>query len=110
MFAKIQELKSMGYKKLRAARELNIDVKTVRKYWDMREEEYSKYLTETKSRSRIMEPYREVILDKLIEHSDITSALIYDRLIEADKEFQLSYRSVRLYISELRESEGIPTP
>ena len=110
MFAKIQELKSMGYKKLRAARELNIDVKTVRKYWDMREEEYSKYLTETKSRSRIMEPYREVILDKLIEHSDITSALIYDRLIEADKEFQPSYRSVRLYISELRESEGIPTP
>ena len=37
MYARIQELKALGYKKLRAARQLDIDTKTVRKYWDMTE-------------------------------------------------------------------------
>ena len=37
MYVKIQELKRKGYKKQRAARELAIDTKTVRKYWDMSE-------------------------------------------------------------------------
>lgn len=40
MYAKIQELKTLGYKKQRAARQLDIDTKTVRKYWNLTEEEY----------------------------------------------------------------------
>ncbi len=40
MYAEIQKLKTMGYKKQRAARELRLDAKTVRKYWDMTEGEY----------------------------------------------------------------------
>lgn len=41
------------YKKQRAARELLIDTKTVRKYWDMSESVYSEYLLETKERTKI---------------------------------------------------------
>lgn len=37
MYLKIQELKRKGYKKQRAARELRIDTKTARKYWEMSE-------------------------------------------------------------------------
>lgn len=62
MYVKIQELKRKGYKKQRAARELMIDTKTVRKYWDMSESEYSEYLLETKERTKIMDPYRDFVL------------------------------------------------
>lgn len=110
MFAKIKELKALGYKKLRAASELDIDVKTVRKYWDMNDVEYAEYLKSTKYRSKIMEPYRGQILDLISTHADITSALIYDRLRENDRAFKPSYRFVRLYVSNLRETLGIPTP
>jgi len=109
MFARIKELKQMGYKKLSAATELNIDVKTVRKYWDMSEEEYQEYLSSTKTRINIMAPYRTEILEMLNRYHNITGAVIYDRLRETNEEFRPSYRTARLYVSHLREEEGIPT-
>jgi len=109
MFAKIKELKHIGYKKLSAAKELQIDVKTVRKYWDMTEEEYQQYLSSTKTRSKIMTPYKSDILGMLRKYPNITGSVIYDRLREVNEEFEPSYRSVRLYVSDIREEEGIPT-
>ena len=109
MFAKIKELKQIGYKKLSVATELQIDVKTVRKYWDMTEDEYQEYLASTKTRSRIMTPYKNDILEMLKKYPNITGSVIYDRLREVNEEFEPSYRSVRLYVSDLREEEGIPT-
>ena len=41
MYGKIQELKTKGYSKRRAARELSIDKRTVGKYWDMSDESYA---------------------------------------------------------------------
>lgn len=109
MFAKIKELKQIGYKKLSVANELQIDVKTVRKYWDMSEDEYQEYLSSTKTRSKIMTPYKSDILKMLRKYPNITGAVIYDRFREANEDFKPSYRSVRLYISDIREEEGIPT-
>jgi len=110
MYAKIQELKRKGYKKQRAARELGIDTKTVRKYWEMSEAEYSEYLLETKERSKVMDPYRDFVLERLQKHPEITSAIIYDHLLEEFSEFMPSYRTVRLYVCNLRTTEGIPAP
>lgn len=110
MYVRIQELKRKGYKKQRAARELGIDTKTVRKYWEMSESEYSAYLLETKERSKIMDPYRDFVLDQLRRHPEITSAILYDHLLEEFQEFEPSYRTVRLYVCNLREVEGIPAP
>lgn len=110
MYAKIQDLKTKGYKKQRAARELDIDVKTVRKYWDMNEDEYASYQLDTRERTKIMDKYHDFVLDRIINHPMITSAIIDDNLREKFPEFGPSYRSVRLYVCQLRESEGIPTP
>ena len=110
MYVKIQELKRKGYKKQRAARELMIDTKTVRKYWDMSESEYSEYLLETKERTKIMDPYRDFVLEQIEQHPEITSAIIYDHLLETFQEFAPSYRSVRLYVCNLRDAEGMPAP
>jgi transposase len=110
MYGEIQKLKSLGYKKQRAARQLSIDTKTVRKYWDMTEEEYATYLLECKERLKIMDAYHDFVLDRLKLHSEITSAIIFDNLREEFTNFSPSYRSVRLYVCNLREKEGIPAP
>jgi transposase len=110
MYAVIQELKAMGYKKQRAARQLEIDTKTVRKYWDMTEEEYVATLLDSKERTKNMDPYREYVLDKLRTHREITSAILYDNLLEDFDSFEPSYRSLRRYVLILREAEGIPSP
>lgn len=110
MFGKIKDLKEMGYKKLQAAKRLNIDVKTVRKYWDLDQDEYLRCLNESKERYRIMNPFRSYILQLLMDYPDLTSGCIYDKLREKYEDFKPSSRSVRLFIKELRISEGIANP
>ena len=95
VYGKIQELKRLGYKKQQAARELNLDTKTIRKYWKMNEEEYLEYYLESKTCGSGMDEYREYVLGLLQEHSEITSAIINDRLKETFEGFEVSYRSVR---------------
>lgn len=108
MYADIQKLKTLGYKKQRVARQLKIDTKTVHKYWSMTEDEYIAYYLESKERTKIMDPFHDFVLTKLTTYPDITSAIIYDNLRETFTDFSPSYRSVRLYVYNLREKEGIP--
>ena len=110
MYAEIQKLKTMGYKKQRAARELRLDAKTVRKYWDMTEGEYLSYMLEAKERTKIMDPYYGYVLDKLKTYPEISGAILYDNLREDFANFKPSYRTVRLFVSNVREKEGIPAP
>lgn len=105
MFAEIQKRKQMGYKKKQTARELSVDIKTVRKYWGMEEEAYAQNLLE----SKCMAPYRSSILEKLKAHREITSAVIYDGFLENVPNFSPSYRSVRRFVAELRMEEGLLT-
>jgi len=109
MYSDIQKLKRLGYKKNRASKKLGIDAKTVRKYWDMSQDEYLAYLLECKERSKIMDPYKDSVLESLKKYPDITSSIIDDRLREEYKDFAPSYRTVRLYVKTLREKEGLPS-
>jgi len=111
MYTKIQERRAMGYSKRRTASELEIDKKTVRKYWEMSEENYAQSVIEAKSRTKILDQYRDFIVSRLEDYPEITSAIIDDNLREEYlEEFTASYRSVRLYVATLREELGIPTP
>jgi len=113
MYYKIQELKTLGYSERRTARELGIDRATVKKYRAMDEEAYLRYKESTKERGRMLDEYREKIIDKLNEYPEIPASVIYDHFLEAaqeaGKEFAPSKRSVRLYVAELREEMGLPT-
>ena len=110
MYAEIQKRRAMGYSQRRCAQELNTDRKTVRKYWEKSEDEYAQSLLESRNRTKLLDPYREFIVGKLTEYPAITSAIIDDRLREQYADFPASYRSVRRFVSELREELGIPTP
>jgi transposase len=99
----------MGYSIRKSARDLGIDRKTVRKYWDMPASEYTRYMAKCCERSKILDPYKQEITELLELWPTITSAIIHDRLRENHVEFAPSYRSVSMYVSALREVLGIPT-
>ena len=109
MYAKIQERKKEGYSKRKTAKELNIDKRTVGKYWEMTDETYARYVLESKERGKVLDPYREYIIEKLETHKEITASIIDDNLREKYPEFAPSYRTVRLYVANLREELGLPS-
>jgi transposase len=109
MYYKIQELKSLGYSNRRPARELGIDRTTIKKYWDMNEVDFVQYKIQSKSREKMLDSYRTAIEVTLRSHPDIPASVVYDQLLEADKSFEPSKRSVRLYVANLREELGLPS-
>lgn len=108
MYIEIQKRKRAGYSQRAVSRELDIDRKTVRRYWDMSDDKYAQYLLECKSRMKILDPYRDYITGELEQYPEITSAIIDSKLRMEFADFEPSYRSVRLYVANLREELGIP--
>jgi len=113
MYKKIQELKRLGFKKRKAAREARVSRDTVNKYWDMSDDEYLELYSESRRRGSKLDRYRGFIADELQVWSEITSAQIYDHLKEKlhteQSEWQPSQRSVQEYVSRLRDELGLPT-
>jgi len=109
MYNEIQSYKQMGYTIRKTAREVDLDRKTVRKYWNMRQDEYTRYMAQCCERAKILDPYKDEITALLEKWPNTTSAIVYDRLRENHSDFTPSYRSVRLYVGALREMLGIPT-
>jgi transposase len=109
MYNKIQTYKQMGYSIRKTAREADFDRKTVRKYWNMAQDEYVRYMAECCERTKILDPYRPEISVLLETWPGITSAIIHDRLRENHADFAPSYRSVSMYVTALRGTLGIPT-
>lgn len=109
MYNKIQEYKQTGYTIRKTARELDIDRKTVRKYWYMDASEYVSYVGDCCERSKILDPYKKEIETLLETYPNITSSIIHDRLRENHEGFEPHYQTVRIYVTGLREILGIPT-
>ena len=109
MYNKIQSYKQMGYSLRKTARTVDMDRKTVRKYWKMSQDEYVRYIAQCCERTKILDPYRTEISTLLETWPNITSAIIHDRLRESHESFAPSYRSVSMYVTALRDLLGIPT-
>ena len=108
MYVEIQKRKNAGYSQRATSRELDIDRKTVRRYWEMNEDQYAEYRFESKSRTKMLDPYRSFIVEQLDTYPEITSAIIDAKLRTSYSEFEPSYRSVRLYVANLRGELGMP--
>ena len=107
MYSEIQKRKRAGYSQRAVARELDIDRKTIRRYWTMTDDQYAQYLIDSKSWTKILDPYRDFIIEQLEEYPEITSAIIDSKLRMNYADFEPSYRSVRLYVANLREELGL---
>lgn len=106
MYSELYQLKEMGLKKSQVARQLDLDIKTVRKFWDMSAEDFARYLQQVNTRSRKLDKHHDVILGWLRQFPDISSAQVMDWLKE---HYQLDCRerTVRRYVSNLRKKHNI---
>lgn len=101
----IKQLKDQGFKKAAVARQLNINRRTVDRYWDMSVDEYEAMKSEVR-RKQALDEYRDAILGWLSDYPSISSAQILDWLKENyDEDF--SERTVSRYVRELREEHNI---
>lgn len=54
----------MGLNKIQASRKLDLDYKTVTKYWDISPSEFDELQKEDKSRNKRVEKYKDEILNR----------------------------------------------
>lgn len=108
LFGEIKQHKSMGLNKSQVQRLLNINYKTVDKYWDMTPDEYAQLSKEAKSRTKKIDKYKDEILEWITDFRDISSAQVYDWLRERYGDLNFKERSLRHYISDLREVYKLP--
>lgn len=113
MYKKIQEMKRLGFRKRKTAREAGVSRDTVDKYWDMSDEEYLTLLSESKSRGSKLDQHRSFIVAELQAWSEITAAQIHDhlkeKLLAEQSEWIPSQRLVQEYVAALRDELGFPT-
>ena len=109
MYSEIQTLKALGFKKTNASEKLNISYRTIVKYWDMTPKEFEDACEQASIRPKRVDSYREIIVGWLTTYNDMSSAQIYDWLMERyGAMIDFSERTLRLYVREVREQEGIP--
>ena len=108
LFIEIKQYKKMGLNKSQIQRTLNINYKTVDKYWDMSPDEYAKLVKEAKNRTKKIDKFKDEILEWITDFRDISAAQIYDWLRERYGNLNFKERSLRQYISSLREQYKLP--
>jgi len=62
MYSEIHQLKEIGLNKAQAARKLEINDKTVAKYWDATPDQFHEIRQTGRSRSRKLKDYQDVIV------------------------------------------------
>lgn len=111
MYQKIQIYKKQKYSKLETSKKTGLDRKTVRKYWDMTEQEYLDYKAALEDKIKIFEPYKNELLALLEVNKDITNhkvytSSIYDVLEEMHGDLPGTERTLRNYITYLKQSDN----
>lgn len=89
------------------AKKLGISRNTVSKYLNMDSMEMSVWLASTQTRAKKLDEHKELILEWLRKHQDMSSAQVYDWLEERGIEVPCE-ATVRNYVKELREKHHIP--
>ena len=109
MYFEIQKLKALGYKKTKVAQKMNINFRTVDKYWKMNTEKFQHQLDSAVVRTRKPDEYREDMIEWLTQYPDMTAAQMFDWLEEKyENSITFSERTLRDYVADLREKENIP--
>lgn len=111
-YGRIQELKRDHLNKSQVAQRLDIDYKTVMKYWDMPPDEFAKRFNRAQRRKKKADVYRDYVISCLQKYPDMTSAQIYDWIKERNslKNLPFKKRSFRNYVKAIRKEYDIPKP
>lgn len=109
MYPQIQSFKRQGHSQKDIAQELNIDPKTVAKYYYMAEEEYSAYRRQRLFRDKVFGEYEQEILDVYAsnDYQRLNMAAVYDYLEERYGKLPGNEQTLRNFIGYLKESNKL---
>lgn len=82
MWYKCNEKKELALTKAQIARELGLDVKTVRKYLRMSYDEFKASESYKRMYIKLLDPYEGKVSEWLDEHPDLSSSQVHDWLRE----------------------------
>lgn len=108
MYLEVNQLRGRGFKIAAISKKLGISRNTVYKYLDMSFDEATDWVSTLKTRSKKLDPYRDIILIWLKEHPDLSSAQIEDWLKEKIPAIKVGSSTLRSYVRELRDTYHIP--
>lgn len=106
MYSQIKDLQKKGFSVRKTADYLGISRETAKKYRKMTLDAYMDLAGSIRKLSRL-DAYKERILSWLHEYPDMSSAQVYDWLLE-HYALDISERSVSRYVKQLREDYVIP--
>ncbi|MFT9497379.1 MULTISPECIES: IS21 family transposase [Bacillota] len=108
LYLEVNQLRGRGFKIAAISKKLGISRNTVYKYLDMSFDEATDWVSTLKTRSKKLDPYRDIILIWLKEHPDLSSAQIEDWLKEKIPAIKVGSSTLRSYVRELRDTYHIP--
>ena len=108
IYHEIHRLHRLGFNKSQIERKVGVNRDTVRKYLAKDFKEMSEWTYTLQNRAKKLDPYADIILEWLKEHSDLSAAQIEDWLLEEYPDLQVGSSTVRSYIKYLRDQYAIP--
>lgn len=109
MYHEIQKLDRLGFSKSKIADYLKVNRRTVKKYFDMTEEEFEQFLLQKGSKDKILDPYKDFVLNRLKEYPDTSSAQIFDWLKEHHTNLpEVCEKTVYNFVMGIRQKYNIP--
>jgi transposase len=108
MFIEIQQLKELGFNRTQVARRLQLNWKTADKYWTMEPDGFADAINQAGKRTRKLDKYEDFIVEWLCKNPDMTAAQVEDWLKERHNAYEIKERTVRSYVTHLRDKHGIP--
>ena len=107
MYGQITVLDSQGYSITSISNITGLSRPTIYKYLAMDFIELEKWANQLTQRGKKLDPYREEILTWLSENPSMSASQVEDWLREQHPNLEIGSSTVRLYVRELREIEGI---
>ena len=108
MYSEIHQLKSKGFSKSQVARQTGLNVKTVKKYWEVDPDDFSGIIQKSGNRAKKLNLHKKVILGWLQQFPDMSASQVMDWLKELyPDDDQFRERTVRRFVSWLRKEHHI---
>lgn len=108
-YQRIQELRKKGFGRNEISLKLGIDIKTVRKYYNMSQKKYQKYLKKNGVRFKVFDNYFDEVLEvyKKNNFTKLNMAGVYDYLEEKYGKLPGGEKTFRNYINHLIQSNQL---
>ena len=111
MWYKCKEKFEQGLSKAQIARELGLDVKTVRRYLKMSYDEFKSSESYKRMYIKVLDPYESKVYDWLNEHNDLSASQIHDWLRDRYDDLpQVNSKTVYNFVKYVRAKYNIGKP